>query len=373
VRPRLLAVGQGALPTGYTRVMAGLLGQLERTCDVTLFAIDGRDGRLPSRPYAVRGNPAGDLHGRVVLPGLLHELDPDVVLLHHDPTLHSVNRRALAAHRRRRPDARVVVYAPVDEHSACRLAGADLAVTYTRHARETVLQALADPPPLAIVPHAIDSGRFHPLDRAEARRRLFGDRPELERAFVVLNANRNIHRKRVDLTMRGFARFARGRPDAYLYLHMGARDAGADVHALAAELGIEERVLMTPYEDRRPDVDDAYLNLVYNACDVGLSTAAAEGWGLVPFEHGATGAAQVVPDHGAYRELWRDSAVLVPAAAANGQGHLVDPGDVAAALARLHDDPAECARLATRAMELARSPALGWPAVGARWRELLAA
>ena len=371
MRPRLLAVGQGALPSGYTRVMAGLLGELGRDFEVTLFAIDARD-EPPARPYDVRVN-RGDPHGRECLPGLLAELEPDLVLLYHDPRLHWVNRRALAAYRRRRPGARVVVYAPVNEASARSLAGADLAVLFTDAARDAVAAALPDPPRLAVVPHGIDAGRFRPLGRAAARRRLFPDRPELEGAFVVLNANRNIHRKRVDLTMRGFARFAAGRPDAYLYLHMGTRDAGADVERLADGLGIGDRLLMTPYDGRRPAVDDSRLELVYNACDVGLSTAAAEGFGLVPFEHGATGAAQVLPDHGAYRELWPGRALLVPAPDANGEGHLVDPADVGEALARLYDAPGERERLGRRAYELANSPQLSWPAVGERWRGLLAA
>jgi len=42
-------------------------------------------------------------------------------------------------------------------------------------------------------------------------------------------------------------------------------------------------------------LDDRELNLLYNACDVGLNTASSEGWGMVSFEHAATGAAQIVP------------------------------------------------------------------------------
>lgn len=368
---RLLAVGQAALPSGYTRVMEGVLAQLERECEITLLAIDARERPPPRRPYPVCAN-GGDLHAREVLPGLLWDLEPDVVLFNHDAALHSVNRRALAAYRARRPGARVVTYTPGDRRSAPQLAGADLAVLYTEAAREAVAATLPSPPPLAVVPHGIDVHRFRPLDRRAARRRLFPDRPELEHAFVVLNANRNIHRKRIDLTLHGFARFAAGRPDAYLYLHMGALDAGTDVHTLAAELGIADRLLMTPHDGRRPAVHDDHLNLIYNACDVGVSTAAAEGWGLVPFEHGATGAAQVLPDHGAHRELWPGHALLVPAEpSANGDGHVVDPDRVAAALARLHDDPVERTRLAGQARRLARSPELRWAAVGERWGELL--
>jgi glycosyltransferase involved in cell wall biosynthesis len=370
--PRLLAVGQAALASGYTRVMEGLLAQLAPACEVTLLAVDAREGPPPPRPYPVHANPGG-LRGEEMLPGLLAEVQPDVVLFQHDPALHAANRGTLDSYRARRPGVRVVTYTPADEWSAPQLAGADLAVLYTHAAREAVAAALDDPPELAVVPHAIDVDRFRPLDRRAARRSLFPDRPELDDAFVVLNANRNIRRKRVELTMRGFARFAAGRPDAYLYLHMGARDLGVDVHALAAELGIAGRLLMTPHEGSRPQVSDEHLNLVYNACDVGLSTASAEGWGLVPFEHGATGAAQVLPDLGAHRELWPGHALLVPAAPADdGMGQLVDPGDVAVALARLHGDPAERARLGARARELASAPEFGWPAVGERWRGLLA-
>jgi glycosyltransferase involved in cell wall biosynthesis len=46
---------------------------------------------------------------------------------------------------------------------------------------------------------------------------------------------------------------------------------------------------------------------------------------------------------------------------------------VAEALARLHRDPAERDRLGRHARELAHSPELSWPAVGERWRRLLAA
>jgi hypothetical protein len=59
-------------------------------------------------------------------------------------------------------------------------------------------------------------------------------------------------------------------------------------------------------------VDDVELNLLYNACDVGITTSMGEGWGQVSCEHGAAGAAQIVPDHTACAELWRGRAELIP-------------------------------------------------------------
>ena len=48
------------------------------------------------------------------------------------------------------------------------------------------------------------------------------------------------------------------------------------------------------------------LNLVYNACDVGVNTCIGEGWGLVNFEHAATATAQVVPDHTSLKEIFSE-------------------------------------------------------------------
>src|SRR5205085_11032699 len=124
-----------------------------------------------------------------------------------------------------------------------------------------------------------------------------------------LNANRNQRRKRVDVTMRAFARFASARPRALLYLHMGMRDLGCDVLALARSLGIEDRVITTTAAAAHPHVPDEVLSLIYNACEVGVNSAVAEGFGLVSFEHAAAGAAQLVPAGGACAELW-DGAAL---------------------------------------------------------------
>jgi glycosyltransferase involved in cell wall biosynthesis len=365
--------------------MEGVLEPLSRAFDVVLFAVNHR-GPVPDedRSFTVRANPVlGDAYGCEQLPGLLEELEPDVVLLHRDSTFHSMHAIALDAYRARRPDARVAAYCPLDRAGVPpSLAGVDLLVLYTRSARAVADQAFRaaglPPPAMAVIPHGVDSERFRPLvagnptaSRAEARRRLFPGERGIEDAFVVLNANRNQKRKRVDLTLRGFAPVARERPGARLYLHMGMRDLGVDVPALAAELGIADRLLVTTREPDRPIVTDEHLNLIYNACDVGLNTAAAEGWGLVSFEHAATGAAQVVPDHGASAELWRDRALLVPTRPGARGARLVAAQGVAEALRRLADDPGLRADLADRAFAHATAPGFGWSAIAARWEHAL--
>jgi len=351
-RPRLLAVGQALNASGYGRVMESLLPLLSGAFEVVLFAPNHREPSLHKNGIEIRGSTIrGDPFGRVELPRLLAELAPDVVLVQVDAAAFPMHAPAIAAY-----DGFAVAYCPVDWSEippsiAQALATFDRVVAYTEFGRGVLERALAMPVE-DVIPHGVDTTRFTPL----------GDRDD--KSFVVLNANRNLHRKRVDLTLEGFARFARDRPRARLRLHMGAHDAGCDVPTLAAELGIGDRIELTPGEGRRPHVDDAELNRIYNAAHVGINTCAAEGFGLVAFEHAATGAPQIVPDHSACGELWRNHGLLLPADPT--------PDDVAAALARVHDDPALRAALGHAALAHARDPRYAWPRIAERWRDVLA-
>jgi D-inositol-3-phosphate glycosyltransferase len=345
---RLLAVGEGSGATGYGRVMEGVLGRLP--FEVKLFAVDQRG---PDSGMVLGNQVPGDNYGVDQLPELLERVDPDVVLFHHNAGFFGMHRAAVARFRARRPGTRVVVYTPADR-SPDSLADADVVVFYTQAGLEAAGAGLRD---VAVIPHGVDERRFFPVP--DARRRL--DLPE--DAFIVLNANRNVRRKRVEVTMRGFAAFARGRSGAWLYLHMGMRDLGVDVLSLASELGISDRLLVTTSDARHPRVTDERLNLIYNACDVGVNTAAAEAWGLVSFEHAATGAAQIVPDVPARRELWDDAAAVMPAPP--------EPSSLADALARLHDDRTLLAERSRAACEHARSERFSWSAIAGQWEALL--
>jgi glycosyltransferase involved in cell wall biosynthesis len=154
---------------------------------------------------------------------------------------------------------------------------------------------------------------------------------------------------------------------------MGMRDRGFDLVGMARELGIEDRVVTTTRTDARPRIADEELNSIYASCDVGLNTAEAEGWGLVSFEHAATGAPQVVPDGSACAELWDEQrgALRLPTTPTERGGHEVAPADVAAALARLYDDRQLLGELGARAHAYAMSPEFDWDAITRAWEDVL--
>jgi D-inositol-3-phosphate glycosyltransferase len=231
----------------------------------------------------------------------------------------------------------------------------------------------------------VDTDTFYPLQgngehmsgRLSARKLLFPDATDLDQRFIVLNANRNQPRKRIDTTIRGFALFAQDKPaHVKLFLHMGVEDVGWNVVLLARRYGIEDRILMSSLAKTIQGVSTAQLNRIYNACDVGINTSSAEGWGLPSFEHAATGAAQIVPRHSACAELWDGAAVMLePAFKVINElvltdAWLVTPGGVAEALEKLYRNREFLAEMSEKAFRKATRPEYQWGNISERWNAL---
>jgi glycosyltransferase involved in cell wall biosynthesis len=225
-------------------------------------------------------------------------------------------------------------------------------------------------------PQLLEAG-FASAGRIESKKQVFGDLEEPADSFIVLNASRPGKRKRVDLTIEGFARFAADKsPNVCLCLHhaMMLDYEEAEIKALIGKLGLEKRVYLNPLGARV--VSDQELNLLYNACDVGINTSMGEGWGLVNFEHGAAGAAQIVPDHSACSELWRGRAEMIPPArsfipeiSVLEMGE-VSPEGVATALDNLYRDPNRTQELARAAFTAAQNPKFSWDIIARQFEDL---
>ena len=140
--------------------------------------------------------------------------------------------------------------------------------------------------------------------------------------------------------------------------------------------------LASPQAGVHPKISDAALNLLYNACDVGINTAASEGFGMISFEHAATGAPQIVPGHGVCLELWQgetdkaDAEILPAYAMVQSDPRRVvkekqvAASDVAAALERLYADPVHGSALAQRGQRNALRPQYQWQNIAHLWGQL---
>ena len=401
---RLIAIGFNVAGTGLTRVMSSVMRRLADRHEIHFLGIGYsgeivRDRGLTIYPTNPKG---GDVFAAFQAKRLIEEVRPALILVMHDIWMFDYYLRLFGPYRDR---LAIVACIPLDgrianEEDAAPLAQADRVVAYTQFARaefEGAFRRLRekqtdrDFPAVDVIPHGVDRDRFHPFPelqqasfasrgRAQAKRRVFGDPPDAGESFVVLNASRPDKRKRVDLTVRGFAMFAAGKPaNVRLCLHHAVMGDAAEreLGPVIRECGLGERLCVNPLGSQI--VGDDELNLLYNACDVGINTAMGEGWGLVSFEHGAAGAAQIVPDHTACGELWRGRAELVPPARSYvpefsplEMGE-VSPERVAQALEALYRDPGRRQELARAAVSVAQNPAYSWEAVTRQFDELVVA
>lgn len=404
-KPLVLIIGEAVAPTGFARVIRSVFSRLREHYELHQLATRW-NGEAHDWPWILHAASAGkSLYGYDQITPLVDALKPALVFLLYDISFQPVYRAAL---RKASWKAPVVMYTPVEAGPIAPeiiepLEGATRYVMYNEFGRSVIAESVAQIrarrpdfrfPPLDVIAHGLDRNRFEPLGaaadaslpesadaetarRADARARVGLSAPELRDAFIVLNANRNMPRKRIDLTLQGFALFARDKPaNVRLYLHMATEDSGWNVLLLAKRYGIWDRLIMTRADNQRPSFDDATMNLLYNACDVGLTTTTGEGWGLVAFEHGATRAAQVMPRHTSLAELWHGAAEFIePVSTVTWPGNLtegqvVSAEGVAAALQRVYEDREHRAALATRALANARRAEFDWDAIAARWRAL---
>ena len=394
--PRILVAGDAAVPTGFARVIEGILKPL-----VTRYEIHHLGTNYHGDPHGYswkvyRAELGGDRWGARRIVALAEKIQPQLIFIVNDIWVQSAYLQELRQAKTLPP---IILYCPVDggpidPESIAPLAGVARFVVYTDFGKQQVDNAVQkqkerEPsfnfPRVEIIPHGVDTDTFYPLQgngeqmsgRLSARMLLFPDATDLDQRFIVLNANRNQPRKRIDTTIRGFALFAQDKPaHVKLFLHMGVEDVGWNVVLLARRYGIEDRILLSSLAKTIQGVSTAQLNRIYNACDVGINTSSAEGWGLPSFEHAATGAAQIVPRHSACAELWDDAAVMLePGFKVINEGVLTDawlvtPEGVAEALEKLYGDREFLAAMSEKAFRKATRPEYQWGNISERWNAL---
>jgi D-inositol-3-phosphate glycosyltransferase len=402
-RLKIITIGFNTYGTGLTRVMHNIMRRLADRHEIHYLGIGYSGEPVVDRGLTIHPtNPkGGDVFAAFQAKRMIEEIDPALVFILHDIWCFPHYLKILGPYRDR---LKIVCYIPLDgkiinEEDAASLEGADRVVVYTQFARgefEGAFDRLREKrgngefPSIDVIPHGVDRKGFHPFPqllqasfassaRTEAKRKVFAGLQDPENSFIVLNASRPDKRKRVDLTIAGFARFAAGKPaNVRLCLHhaiMGEAEK-EQIGSLVERFELKDRVVLNPLGGGI--VDDDTLNLLYNACDVGINTSMGEGWGLVSFEHGAAGAAQIVPRHSACAEIWRGRGEMMqPARRYVPEFSVLEMGEVSAegvaeALDNLYRDPQRRQQLAQAACQAALNPDYTWDAIAERFDDLFA-
>lgn len=308
-----------AIGTGFGNVIKFIIKHLPKEYTPVVLGVHHNNAKhdLPYKIYSVSFQE--ELTNPSKIKEIIKKENPDILFMINDiwnldPIITFLSKEKIF-----KPNLKTIGYIPVDAkdhhpywyHQVDKL---DKLVVYNEFGKSVVNKAAPDQP-VEIIEHGVDTEVFKPLNlpRINLRKMLFPDAPELDNAFVFLNAGRNQPRKLLDLSMRAFAKFAQGKSDVYLYMHCGFIDAYIDVFRYAEILGIENRLLMTSDQPGRVNVSIEHLNAIYNFCDVGLNSGLGEGFGLPNAEHASIGKPQIVPDHSALTDLYLDCGLLVPA------------------------------------------------------------
>jgi D-inositol-3-phosphate glycosyltransferase len=395
----LLVVGDAVAATGFARVLHSVLDRIKHRYEIHHLGINftGDPHDTDWKVYVARAG--GDVYGINRLQSLIETSKPRLVFFINDVW---ILIRYMATLKKYKDRLKTVMYFPVDggpldPDIIKQLGDVDQLVAYNEFGKRVMEEAVDavrrevpefKAPGIAVIPHGIDTKVFYPYTdettgqspvsgRLRARKKLLPNKEDFLDSFIVLNANRNQPRKRIDITMQGFALFAADKPEnVKLYLHMGTEDVGWNLISLAKRYEIEGRLILSNMNKDVPADSTERLNLIYNACDVGINTSIGEGWGLVSFEHAATGAAQIVPRHSACEELWQGAAEFVEPVftltieRVLTEGKFVSPEGVAEALERLYRNPDHLRAMSRAAYRNAKQAKYNWDRIAKRWDRL---
>jgi glycosyltransferase involved in cell wall biosynthesis len=321
-KKKLLWIGDCVIPSGFGRVTESILTRLADKYDVNVLGVNyfnqEHNFKFNIFSASTKGGPS-DPYGFEYVEDIYKAIKPDIIVAFNDVWILHVYWQKLKD-LVKKDDVKWINYFPVDgggwfEPVVKWMEDVDLCVTYTDYAINVIKEAGYEGK-IVSLPHGVDTSIFNQMDRQQTRR-IIGKMKEDD--FIVFNGNRNQPRKRIDLTIMAFAKFAVDKPNAKLYLHMGTKDVGWDIIPLfnneMKKYGLESEgrlylsgMEMSPEKNTiTPDV----LNIIYNSVDVGVNTSEGEGWGLVPFEHAACGVPQIVPNYSASAEIFEDCGSLV--------------------------------------------------------------
>lgn len=319
-KPKLLWVGDIVATTGFARVTENVLSRIKDKYEIHVLGCNWHGDYTPlQQEYFMY--PASNMYqnapfGEARIREVTERIRPDVIFTINDCWIIN-NQWNQIKDLRDQIGFKFVGYYPMDSYGwyGCltdTMNEWDAAVCYTKFGAEETVNAGVEKP-IWVIPHGVTAGQFYPMDRDECRKQLNLSPDD----FIVFNGNRNQFRKRIDITISAFAKFAVDKPDAKLYLHMGQKDQGWDVmplfHREMTRQGLDPngRIIMTAPTPHGPSVPVDLLNVIYNVADVGVNTCKGEGWGLVNFEHAACRVAQVVPDHTSCKEIFDGTGTLI--------------------------------------------------------------
>ena len=329
---KFLLVGTHAhQTTGYSKVTYHIIKELAKYTDIDLFHFGFQ--KFMESPPEYRTYPKGvEVYDPVSiekksgsnaemgfgfsqLAGYVRSIKPDVIMIYNDA---GIICRFLDKLKEELTDAERAAYKMIiyldqvygiqrpellthmDNHAHAYFA-------FTQYWKK-MLEAQGIKKPIYILRHGFDSQQFIPMDRDTLRRK----HGIPENIFIILNLNRNTPRKRHDIVVTAFAELVARNPTKPLGLMLvcdnGEQGGYPLQHIYVHELekrGVSPRLhanklILVKNPQSFPD---SLINEFYSLCDIGITAADGEGFGLCQFEAMGVGIPQVVSYVGGFRDF----------------------------------------------------------------------
>lgn len=321
IKPKVLWWSDSpTVTTGFGNVARNLLKGLEEVLDVTVIGIahNGDPYNREVHPYPIY--PAqtshGDVYGRKRLMEMLVQRDYDFLFLLHDTFIVKTFIADILTIQKKKK-FKIVYYFPIDctpraDWILETVSKVDIPVAYSHYGYNECTRidpTLKDK--LHIVYHGTDKKAFFRVPdiiSTKFRTAFFGANAGKK---IFLNVNRNQQRKDLIRTFEAFSiyqnRSKQNAEHSFLYILAQQIDVGGDLREIADQFGLvygEDWLCPPPaFYQAGKGIPEDQLNLLYNACDVFITTSLGEGWGLSTTEAMATGLPIIAPRHTAFIEI----------------------------------------------------------------------
>jgi glycosyltransferase involved in cell wall biosynthesis len=171
---------------------------------------------------------------------------------------------------------------------------------------------------VSVMKHGVDFDRFVDVPQSRAKELMMFEPDD----YIVTNMNRNSPRKCWNITISAFLEFLKRQdmdPSIKLFCGCSTQSQfGVNIIDLAknecARMGLDAEKVMSDHffvNPRATCLTDEQMNVVYNACDVGLNTTNGEGFGLTTIEHIYFNKPQIVSGTPALKETIGEYAHII--------------------------------------------------------------
>ena len=321
--------------SGYTLVTSCLLPYIQDTYDIYILVINNQDSRhsiiqhintslniSSDHVFTLDKNVQYDVNiheyymnyicGVFNIPNILKTIQPDIILSINDLQILTLQMHAIKACSNW--NGKTIAYIPVDAENYKTnffqsLMLYDYIITMNENSKK-IIQQTGLKKKIYVLPHPIKS-TFIPLSDKNVLRSQFFNTIIDKDDIVIINANINSVRKRLDITIESFYSLHHkhniptilGSKKLFLILKTSVLQCndGLDIHKYITTMNkkynmhLDNRIIIITekysYED---------LNKLYNCANMYITTTSGEGWGLTAFEFIKLNIYTIVPDNISY-------------------------------------------------------------------------